>query len=255
MAGERTFLYLDVAFKVGFWSGTTAPTQFLATPINFTKLELSPPKQEIKRITSNIEGSIGQALATVQRATGEPGQLAGEFDAAPRDLIALALGATVADLAISTLEVTAEPVTTILDVWVPLANAWLDPTSVVLKTGAAVVAADKYAVDEVNGLIMALHADAVGSKTVDYDVLATTGSSYSAGQALSSYVSLVGTCTEQTTKTRGRVVIYKANLAADGSFDLVGGGALKGSLKGDLETPTGRASPWLYQASARASAY
>jgi hypothetical protein len=258
MAGERKFLYLDVSFKVGLWSGATAPSGYLATPLNLTKLEITTPPQEAKRIVSNLEGSIGVALATIQRPTGEPAVLAAEFDAAPRDLVALALGADVADLAIAADTITDEAVTTVLDLWVPLAHQWIDPTSFVLETDGSpdvVVAADKYELDHVNGLIMATHADAVGAKLATYDVLATAGETYSAGQAKSAYVKLVGTCTEQASKTRGRIVIQRANLAADGAFDLAAGGALKGSLKGDLETPTGLTAPWTYQATEHASPY
>lgn len=255
----RRFMFLDVSMKYGAWSGVTRPTQ-LFDPINFTKLEFTPPPQKTERITSRMEGSIGQALGSVQRPTGEPGTLNAEFDAAPVGFFALAMGATVSELDVDAKVVADTAVTTVLNMWVQLPDAWIDATTFVLETdgGAGddvVIAAAKYELDAVNGFIKAIHADAVGSKLASYSVKATGGEVYAAGQALSTYVYLVGTGTEQTTNKRCSLIVERANLSPDGKFDAAGGGALKGSLKGDLLTPSDRTSPWSYSYSDWVSPY
>ena len=253
----RRFLFLDVAMKYGAFGGATRPTQ-LFDPINFTKLEFTPPPQKTERITSRMEGSIGQSLGSVQRASGEPGTLSAEFDAAPVGFLALALGATVAELAVAAKTVTDADVTTVLGLWVKLPDAWIDPTTFVLETDGTpdvLIAATKYELDAVNGYVKATHADAVGSKIASYSVKATSGETYAAGQALSTDIYLVGTGTEQTTKKRCSIIVERANLAPDGKFDPVAGGALKGAVKGDLLTPSDRTSPWSYSYSDWASPY
>ena len=253
----RRFMFLDVALKYGAWSGATRPTQ-LYDAINFTKLAIAPPPQKTERISSRMEGSIGQALGSVQRPTGEPGTLDAEFDAAPVGFFALALGATVTELAVQAKSVVDTAVTTALHLWVKLPDAWIDATTFVLETdGDPDVAIDaaKYELDAVNGYIKAIHADAVGSKIATYSVKATAGESYAAGQALNTNVYLLGTGTEQTTKKRCAICIERAVLSPGGAFDPVGGGALKGSVKGDLLTPSDRTSPWSYTYSDWASPY
>lgn len=257
---SQVSIFIDAALKLGLWTGTTAPTQFSADTINFTKLELTPAKQAAARILSRMEGTVGDVLASVPRPTGDPATLVGELDRGPRELIALSLGADVTDLAISEEDVVDAPVTLVLNVFVLLSRQWIDPTSFVLETdggaGADVVVdAAKYVLDEINGLIMAVHADAVGAKLASFSVAATAGSDYQAGKAKNTYVMLLGTCTDQIGKTRGRLVIPRVNLSSDGSFDVVAGAALKGMLKGDMETITGYPAPWRYQASTRSSPY
>lgn len=253
----QRFLFLDVAMKYGLWAGDVEPTEFY-DPINFTKLEITPPPQEIKRIVSRMEGTAGVALATRQRATGEPGKLDCEFDRAPVGLIALALGATVEELSVADDDITDEAVTTALNLWVPLANRWIDAETFVLETDGTpdvVVDASKYELDAVNGLVKAIHADAVGAKLATYSVIATAGEIYNAGLARSDRVKLVGTGTEYGTKRRCRIIIERVSLAAKGAFDFISGDALKGALTGELELPTGATSPWRYEFSDWASPY
>ncbi|WP_295451903.1 hypothetical protein [uncultured Thiodictyon sp.] len=254
---QRRFMFLDVAMKYGAFSGATRPTS-LFDATNFTKLEFTPPPQKTERITSRMEGSIGQALGSLQRPTGEPGVLTAEFDAAPVGFLALALGATVAELAVSAKTVTNEAVTTVLGMWVKLPDAWIDATTFVLETAGTpdvAIASTKYELDAVNGFVKATHADAVGSKAATYNVKVTAGESYHAGQALSQDIYLVGTGTEQTTKKRCSIIVERAVLAPEGKFDPAAGGALKGSVKGDLLTPSDRTSPWSYVYSDWASAF
>ena len=61
-------IYLNCAFKFGFWSGDTEPTQFY-DPANFTKLEITSQKQETDDLPSNMDGSIGDLLASVNKPT------------------------------------------------------------------------------------------------------------------------------------------------------------------------------------------
>lgn len=243
----RRFLFVDVAMKFGIYSGTTPPTT-MKDPVNFTRLEFTNPPQEIERIASNMEGSIGQALATVQRPTGEAATLAAEFNAASSELIALALGATVTEVDITGASIVDEVVTPVLNEWVALANEWIDADATFLleTAGDVEIASTKYEVDYVNGMIKAIHADAAVSAKATYDTDTVAGEKYHAGQALSEFVMMKGTGTEQATGKRCQIIVVRANLAADGSFDIAASGALSGSLTGELETPSGYTGPWSY---------
>jgi len=57
--------YLNCALKFGFWTGDTPPTQFY-DPVNWTKMEINSQKQETDDLPSNIEGSVGELLASVR---------------------------------------------------------------------------------------------------------------------------------------------------------------------------------------------
>ena len=80
--------YLNCAFKYGFWSGDTAPTQFY-DPANFTKAEITNPVQEADVLPSNMEGSIGEALASVNKPT-EAAKISLEADYMSPALMAVA---------------------------------------------------------------------------------------------------------------------------------------------------------------------
>ena len=246
----RRFMFLDVAMKYGVWSRDTRPTSFYDA-VNFTKLEFEPPKQKIARVSSRMDGSVGQALAVVNRPTGEPATVAAEFDAAPVNFIALALGATVSELDVDAKTVTDTAVTTVLGLWVPLPDQWITAASFTLETDGGVgddvlIAATKYELDAINGLIKATDAAAVGSKIASYTVAATAGEVYAAGKALSADIYLVGTGTEQASKRRCRIIVERAALAAGGKIDLAKGEAIAGSLAGELATPSDRTAPWTY---------
>ena len=253
IAQTNRYLYLRTEFKFGFWTGDVAPTVYYG-PIDFTKLAISAMKQEQDRLLSNMESSFGEVMASVAKPT-EPGTLSAEFQSASSNLLALLLGADVTELNQSTAAVPDEAVTTVLNVWVPLANQYLAENSVgtpiVLETPGepdVEVANTKYTVDLVNGLLMATHSDAVGVKKISYHKATRTGEIYAAGKAKSAYVHLVGTGTEKVTQKRCRINIWKASLSASGEFDLGAGGFLKGALAGDLITPSTKTSScqWEY---------
>lgn len=254
---QFTYAYVEAAVKVGIWSGETAPTQFYG-PINFTKLGISPPAQELERLKSNLEGSVGEDLATVQKPAADAStELAAEFDRGTPDLMALAIGADMAELAQSSSSAIDELVTTALGIWVPVASQYISAVS--LKTnGDVAVAADKYEMDLVNGMIKAIHADAVGTDMkISYTIDATAGITYNAGKAKSAYVMLIGSATERVSQTRGRIVVHRANLAPNGEWDPVAGGFLRGAVSGSCETPVyagyTAASPWSFTTTDRAA--
>ncbi len=236
--------------KFGFWSGDTPPTQFYPA-VNFTKIGLTPPAQEIERLKSNMEGSVGQDLRTVQKPTEDSDvKFTGEFTRAPRTLMALAIGATPTELTQSTATVTDEAVTLAVGLWVPLANAYL-ASFTGLKTAAdATVAAANYEVDLVDGMIMALNSTGATGTKATYVKDDVAGVQYDAGKALSEYCMIRGTATDKSTETRGRLIIHKANLAPSGEWDVVAGGFLTGVLEGSCETPSAsgytRTSPYQF---------
>ncbi|MCO5763765.1 MAG: hypothetical protein NHG36_20065 [Chromatiaceae bacterium] len=243
-------LYLNCAIKFGFWSGNTAPTQFYDA-VNWTKLELTTQVQEADNLLSNMEGSAGEPLASVNKTT-EAGSLSGEADYMPPQLFSVLLGATLTEVTQTETTVTDEAVTLALGLWVPLANKYISTVGFVLETDGTPdveIASTKYEVDYVNGMIKALHADAVGAKLATYTRAARTIENYAAGKAVSNYVMLRGSATDKVSSKRGRIQVHKVNLAGSAAFDPVTGTYVKGSFSGTMLTPTGYDSPWEFQVS------
>ena len=61
-------IYLECALYAALRPTDAVPSQ-MKGPINFTKIETTPPKQESDILTSNVAGSVGEAAAVVQKAT------------------------------------------------------------------------------------------------------------------------------------------------------------------------------------------
>lgn len=249
MAFDHRPFYVQCAMNYGLWSGDTAPTQYKG-PINISKLETTPIKQENDRLISNIYGSFGEALASVPKPTASA-TLSMEFSSMPKDLLALVIGADQAALTQSSGTVTDEVITTVLNIWVPLANQFLDPaTPLVLETSpSAVIDATKYTVDYTCGLIMATHSDAVGvGKLATYVKLALTDSeTYKAGKAKSAYLKLIGTAYEGVSGKKGLLIVHKASVSNSAAYDWVKGGYAVGTLSGDMLTPSGEDSPYVFK--------
>lgn len=230
-------VYLNFEGRVGVWSGLTPPTQY-SDPINFEKIEITTPEQEVEKLVSNMISSKGAALDAQNKATDKVANVVCDFSTLTPRLIAMTLGATVSEVVQSSGAVTDEAVTTVLNVWVPLANRGISESGFALKTSGTPVATTKYEVDYENGFIMATHADAVGSKTVDYTKEAITWEDYASGLALDGFVHITGKALDKVTNETGLVDIWRANLAPKGKFDPAVGGHLKGSLGGDLIVPS-----------------
>jgi len=249
MAFDHRPFWVQCAMNYGLWSGDTAPTQYQG-PINITKLETTPIKQENDRLISNIYGSFGEALASVPKPSA-PATLNMEFSSMPKELLAVVIGADQTALTQSAGTVTDEVITTILNVWVPLANQFLDPaTPLILETApSTVIDAAKYTVDYTAGLIMATHADAVGvGKLATYVKMALTASeTYKAGKAKSAYLKLMGTAYEGVSGKKGLLIVHKASVSNSAAYDWVKGGYAVGALSGDLLTPAGETSPYEFR--------
>ena len=250
-------LYLNCAIKFGFWSGDTAPTQFYDA-INWTKLELTSQKQESDDLLSNMEGSAGEILASVNKTT-EAGSLAAEANYMPPALYSVLLGATLTEVTQTSGAVTDDPITPAVGLWVPLANKYISAhgtgTEIVAETAAdATIDSSHYTIDLVNGLFKALDSTGATVTKVSYTRSARSIENYAAGKSISNYVMLVGSATEKVSSKRGRIVIYKVNLSGSAAFDPVTGTYVKGSFTGKMLTPTAGispapTSPWLFQVS------
>lgn len=241
-------LYLECALKYGLWSGDTPPSAFYG-PINITKLETTPIKQDDDELPSNMAGTVGETLDSVPKPT-ESGTLSMEFNSMPGKLLALVVGATaVGTLTQASGAVTDEAVTTVLDVWVPLANQYISSTGFSLKTsGDVAVSSTKYEVDLIDGMIRALHVDAVGvDMKASYTKEATTGETYEAGKAASAYLMLRGRAYEKRSHTWGRLLVAKASVSNKAAYDWVKGGWAKGTLEGKILTPSNYNSPIIFQ--------
>lgn len=231
-------VYLQCKMKFGFWSGQTPPTTFYPA-VNFTKLELTNPKQEVERLKSNMEGSVGQDLATVNKPVEDSFVgFSGEFTRAPMALLALAMGATPSELTQTGETKTDQAVTLAVGIWVPLPNAMLASFTSLKTALDAAIDASHYEVDLVDGMIMALDSTGATGTKATYVTATVDGVEYNAGQVRSEYVMLRGTATDKNTAKRGRLIIHRANLASAGAWDVVGGSFLKGALEGSCETPT-----------------
>ena len=240
-------IYLNCAIKFGFWSGDVAPTQYY-DPVNWTKLELTSQKQETDDLPSNIEGSVGELLASVNKTT-ESGSLAAEANYMPPALFAVLLGASLSEVTLTTGSVTDEAITPAVGLWVPLANQYIETTGITAKTsGNVTIAASNYEVDCINGLFKALNSTGATVAKISYTKSNRTIENYAAGKAVSSYVKLVGSATEKTSMKRGRIVVHKINLSGSAAFDPVTGSYVKGQFSGKLLTPSGETSPWVFQA-------
>ncbi|MCP5197657.1 MAG: hypothetical protein H6974_12875 [Gammaproteobacteria bacterium] len=238
-------LYLQCAFKFGFWAGDTPPTQFY-DPVNFTKLEITGVTQETDDLISNMEGSWGEVLSSVNKPT-EPAQLTAEANYMPPALFSLLIGADITELNQTTSAVTDEAITPAVDLWIPLANQWIEATGFVAETsGDVTITSDHYEVDYVNGLFKALDTTGATVAKVTYTKSDRTGEIYKGGKAKSEYVKLVGTATEKVTQKRGMLVIHKVNLSASSTFDPVTGGRIIGQFSGKMLTPSGETSPWTW---------
>ncbi len=243
MAIDRNQIYLQCALYCALRPTDAVPTQ-LHGPVNFTKVETTPIEQESDDLISNIAGSVGEVLASVQKAT-KPGQISLECNTMPGDLRALIMSAEVTAFSQSAATVTDAAIATALNNWVKLPGEYLSATGFSLKTAAdAVVAADKYAVDRVAGLIKATHADAVGAAMkVSFQKAAVLGDTYKAGKAISSYLYLTGRAYDKSTNTWGTLTIERASVSNKEAYDWVAGGWMKGALTGPLLTPDGADSP------------
>ncbi len=239
-------IYLNCAFKFGFWSGDTEPTQYY-DPANFTKLEITSQKQETDDLPSNLDGSIGDLLASVNKPT-DSASLAAEANYMPPALFGLLLGADISELSQSTSAVTDEAITPAVGLWVPLANRYIETTGITAKTAAdATIAASHYSVDPINGLFKALDATGATVAKISYTKSTRSGEIYDGGKALSKYVKFLGTGTEKTSQKRCRLVIHKVNLAGSGTFDPVTGTYVSGAFAGKMLTPSTETSPWRYE--------
>lgn len=248
-------IYLNCALKFGFWTGDTPPTQFY-DPVNWTKMEINSQKQETDDLPSNIEGSVGELLASVNKTT-EAGSISAEADFMPPALYGVLIGATVSEVTQTTAAVPDEAITPVVGLWVPLANKYLAAHSVstpivaekVVESVDTEISATHYQIDLVNGMYKALDAEGALATKISYHTATRSIENYAAGKAVSSYVMLVGSATEKVSMKRGRLLIAKVNLSGSAAFDPVTGTYVKGAFTGKMLTPTGYDSPWTFQLS------
>ncbi len=244
---ENRFIYLRSTLKFGVWDGTNEPTAFQG-PIEFTKAEVTVPKQEAEELIGSTEDTAGETVATQNKAT-ESATFSCEFQSMTRDLFAILIGADISALAQTTSTVTDEAVTLAEGIWVKLPHEYLDPEgTTTLKTAAdATVDAAHYEVDHINGMIRAVSATGVTGTKLSYVTADRTGEIYDAGKTKSVDLMLIGTATEKTSLRRGRILLRKLSLAPSGAFDLSKGGYVTGALEGKMQRPSGTPSPWRFE--------
>ncbi len=238
-------IYLNCELKFGVRNNVNTDATAFYDNVNFTSVEITPPKQEFEPLISNMTNTIGASLASVAKTT-EPAKIKMEFNYMPPQLLSLILGADVSALTQAATAVVDEPITTVLGMWVPLATRQLSAFTSLETTGGtpAAVATTAYEVDLINGMIKATDAAAVGSMTANYTPLAFSGEIYKAGLSKSSYLQITGSALEKVSNKAGNIIIWCASLLPSAAVDFVKGGYFAGTLEGDLILPTGKASPW-----------
>jgi hypothetical protein len=236
------FTLLEARF--GFWVSDTVPPTSYSDFINNEKLEISAPEQEIKKLISRMTSTQGAAIDSQSVPTEKTAQVTLTASTFTPDLQAIALGATVSEVTQTAAAVASEAVNTVLGMWVPLANYAIAAagtgTEIALVTSSDVaVAATKYEIDHVLGMIKATHADAVGvGMKLSYHPAAGTWEQYQGGLALNKYVHITGQAKNQVSGKIGDLDIWRANLAPAGTFDATGGDYLRVELSGDMLVPS-----------------
>jgi len=233
--------------KIGIWSGDTAPTIFYG-PINFSKITLVPPKQDMMNVLSTMITSPGSVLASVAVPKG-PATMTGETDYMPPDIAALFLGATVAAQTLRNLATgqTSSLTTSQLSLykWAKLDHEFINSITSAIAGATTLVGGTDYATDTYAGLYQPLTSAATAATTVTYSTsaLTTTGEVYAGGLAQTKYIQLYGKVIEQVSNKRGLLTVHKVSIAPSSKFDLRGD-FLVGNFDGELITPSGEDSPW-----------
>lgn len=251
-------VFLEFEGRVGIWSGNTPPTSY-SDAINFEKLEIVAPEQDTIKLVSRIHSTYGTALDSQNLPNDKTAKVTIEASTFTPAMIAMMIGGAVIEVAQTGAAKSAEVVNTVLNEWVPLANAGIEPdavgTPIALTTGADAAVDDaKFVIDFELGMIKAIHADAVGTgMKLSYYTRTQTVQQYTGGLALSTYVHISGQAYERVSGKSGTIDIWRASLSSNGSFSAIGGEYLKGSLAGDLITPAvsirgaTRGTPWQWQ--------
>ena len=248
---SNRFFYLRAALKFGFWSGNTAPTSFYG-PANFTKMEITAPKQKMTRLLSNMDGTFGNLL-DAQPSVSDPATLTCEFDSMTSDLLNLLIGAQSSSITQTTSAVASETIApTEVGVWYQLANRFIAPngtgTTIEFKDSTpATVANTHFEIDLVNGMYRAIDTDGLDAVKIAYHKATAGVERYDAGLTVNRSVMLIGSATELSSSKRCSLAIHKANLLPNGKIDIVGNNYLKGALDGDLLLPHGYDSPWRFE--------
>jgi hypothetical protein len=248
MAFNHRPIYLQCAMNYGIWSDVNTPPTTFQGPINITKLELTSITQEYDDLISNMDGSFGEALASVATPT-DPAAISMEFNSMPKELLALVLGADQSALTQAATPVVDEAITTVLNVWVPLTKQFLNSSVPLVMTDTAsppnTISTSHYSVDYVTGMVMATNVAAVGNMEVDYTPRALAASeTYKAGKAKSSYLKMVGHATEKVSGHRGILIVHQALVSNSSAYDWVAGSYASGTLEGKLITPGTEDSPY-----------
>ena len=247
---SNRIFFLRSALKFGLWNGSTAPTGFYG-PVNFTKMEITAPKQKMERLLSNMDGSVG-SLIDSQPTVTDPASLTCEFDSMTSDLLNLLIGADSVSLSQTATAIADEAITPAVGIWMRLANRFIAPdgtgTEIVFKDAtSATVANNNFEFDLIEGMYRAIDSTGATAAKVSYHTATRTGETYDAGKAGSRYVMFTGVATEMSTNKRCTLAVHKAKLFPSGKIDIVGNAYLKGALDGDLLLPSGYNSPWRFE--------
>ena len=229
-------LFIDLQLRAGIYPDLqTAPASY-TDDLELDEIDLTPAAQDTVRVTGRTIDTLGQSLFAVKRPTGESSQISLKTSTYTPAILALAMGASVAEVAIAATPVADQAITLALNVWVPVYDGPIE--SVSLDVSGA-VAVDKFELDADNGFIRAVHADAVGTGTINYTPSARTYEQYSAGSALDSYWHLTGRARNAASGLTGQLDIWCANLSPSTPLRVPASNeAFVAQFSGDMVVPT-----------------
>jgi hypothetical protein len=245
-------VFLNFEGKIGLWDGDSPPTTY-SDNINFEQILIKPQTQDTVNLTSRMANSRGAVISSVNNPSDTAASVEIEASTFTNDLLALMLGSEYQAISQTDNTVIDEPVNLVYDAFVKLNNQLI--TSVVIKNVATTetLPTSAYTVDERTGLVKLTDQTYEGASLVSYSVSANSWMEFASGVAASEYVHITGETVNQVTRKRGTLNIWKASLKSDTTFNPVGGDFLRGSLSGDLITPsvtvfgTTPTRPWVWR--------
>jgi hypothetical protein len=237
MSADTYAVYLNFEGRIGLWDGDTPPTSY-SDFVNFEVITVKPQEQDTVNLISRMTSNYGAVLASVNTASETAASVEIEASTFTDDMLALMLGSTYQTVSQTATVVVDEPVDLSLGTYIKLAHRYIESVSVTNAATATVLPSSALVIDNTNGMVKLMDISYSGAALVSYSVTEQSWTEFASGTAASEYVHITGETTNKVDRKKGTLDIWKASLKSSGTFNPVGGEFLKGSLSGDLITPS-----------------
>lgn len=230
-----------VNLTIGEWGDNYTPPSKYSELIEVTPIEISPVTQEDEYLIGVSATNLGKTLGADRKPKGEPAQISFTTLNMTAGIRALFTGATVSEVTVAATAVTDRPITLVLNEWIDIGAYNINPSGFLVETDGSPdveVAATKYEVDYVAGLVKAIHADAVGAKLVTFTPYAATYEKYAAGGATSAWYHLKGSAFDRASGLWQPFDVWRCRVSAEGAFDPSTGVFMKATFSGTIVEPT-----------------